>query len=150
MYPSYSLHYCYQRQTKQLIKDIEQAINDEYNAIHYYEKISKLARFEKERKQILKILSDEKKHYRQFIQIYSSLTGRQPRPKLNGNGPNSYRKGIELAIRNEQSIVSFYLEIADKSSYPYVKDVFRRAAADEQNHAVWFLYFLVNLNWLRT
>ncbi|MBK5441663.1 hypothetical protein JFU13_01025 [Peribacillus sp. TH24] len=38
----------------------------------------------------------------------------------------------------------FYLGIADEVTNPSIKEAFRRAAADEQNHAVWFLYYLVN------
>jgi rubrerythrin len=37
--------------------------------------------------------------------------------------------------------VDFYLEITDYTTSSYIKEVFRRAAADEQNHAVWFLYY---------
>ncbi|WP_394231840.1 ferritin-like domain-containing protein [Niallia oryzisoli] len=149
----YSIHYPYyteQRQTNKLIKDIEKAINGEYSAIQCYEKIAQLARTEKERTQILEIREDEQKHYNQFVQIYRQLTGKQPQPKVTEDCPNSYRKGIEMALRDEQKTVDLYLDIADNSNHPFMKEVFRRAAADEQNHAVWFLYFLVNLNWLRS
>ena len=33
------------------------------------------------------------------------------------------------------------MEVADGASDRSIKEAFRRAAADEQNHAVWFLYF---------
>lgn len=150
MYPIHYPYYVDQRQTHKLIKDIEKAINDEYSAIQCYEKIAQLARTEKEKKQILEIREDEQKHYKQFVQIYTQLTGKQPQPKVTEDCPNSYRKGIEFALRDEQHTVDFYLDISDESKHPFIKEVFRRAAADEQNHAVWFLYFLVNLNWLRS
>lgn len=52
-----------------------------------------------------------------------------------------YLEGLELALQDEQTTVDFYLDIADKTSDQYMKEIFRRAAADEQNHAVWFLYY---------
>ncbi|MGY3415598.1 rubrerythrin [Bacillus mycoides] len=52
-----------------------------------------------------------------------------------------------LEIRqDEQRTVDFYLEIADKTTNQQVKETFRRAAADEQNHAVWFLYYFSKQN----
>ncbi len=150
MYPFPYPYYADPRQTNQLITDIEKAIHGEYRAIQCYEKIAQFARTEKERKQILEIRKDEQRHVKQFIQIYIQLTGKKLQPKAAKDCPNSYRKGIEFALRDKQQIVDFYLDIADKSNHPFIKEVFRRAAADEQNHAVWFLYLLVNLNWLRS
>jgi len=150
MYPVHYSYYIDPRQTNQLINDIEKAINGEYNAIQRYEKIAQLAHTDKEKKQILEIREDEQKHFKQFVRIYMQLTGKKPQPKATKDCPNSYRKGIELALREEQQTVDFYLDIADKSNSPFIKEIFRRAAADEQNHAVWFLYFLVNLNWLQS
>ena len=49
--------------------------------------------------------------------------------------------GLEFALQDEQTTVDFYMEVADGASDPTIKEVFRRAAADEQNHAVWFLYY---------
>jgi rubrerythrin len=52
-----------------------------------------------------------------------------------------------LEIRqDEQRTVDFYLEIADETTNQQVKETFRRAAADEQNHAVWFLYYFSKQN----
>ncbi|WP_338447777.1 ferritin-like domain-containing protein [Niallia oryzisoli] len=150
MFPIHYPYYRDQRQTKKLLKDLEKAIDGEFSAIQRYANIAQLARTDKERKQILEIRKDEQKHYKQFVHLYTQLTGKQPQPKITEECPNSYRKGIEFALRDEQNTVDFYLDIADESNHPYIKEVFRRAAADEQNHAVWFLYFLVNLNWLRS
>jgi hypothetical protein len=35
------------------------------------------------------------------------------------------------------------MDIEDESTNPVIKESFRRAAADEQNQAVWFLYYFV-------
>lgn len=124
-------------------KDLERAINGEYSAINCYTKLANLASKEKERNQILEIRQDEIKHFQQFSQIYLSLTGKQPHPKIIEECPNVYVNGLEFALQDEQRTVDFYLKISDKTTDPYMKEVFRRAAADEQNHAVWFLYYFL-------
>ncbi|MGE7765068.1 ferritin-like domain-containing protein [Peribacillus sp. NPDC096540] len=133
------------RQQNQLLRQLEKAINGEYSAIQCYEKLAQLAPDEKQRKQIIEIREDEVKHFQSFAQIYTSLTGVQPQPKVTEPCPESYKAGLEFAIRDEQETVDFYLEVADGAADRSIRKAFRRAAADEQNHAVWFLYFLVGL-----
>jgi rubrerythrin len=36
--------------------------------------------------------------------------------------------------------LDLYLDLAEKAPDPLMKKQIKRAAADEQNHAVWFLY----------
>ncbi|WHY01112.1 ferritin-like domain-containing protein [Neobacillus sp. DY30] len=142
MYPfknNYNVNY---RQTDNLVSDIERAINGEYSAIQCYANIARMAPTEQVRNQILEIRKDEQKHLQQFVQIYMSLTGRQPQPKIVEGCPNNYREGLEFALLDEQKTVDFYLDIADETNNQFIKEMFRRAAADEQNHAVWFLYYL--------
>lgn len=141
MYPFTNYYDALYRQTNTLVSDIEKAINGEYSAIECYARLANLARNQKEREQILEIRQDEINHYQKFVQIYHTLTGGPPQPKLNEECPNVYVKGLETALEDEQKTVDFYLEIADKATDPYVKEVFNRAAKDEQNHAVWFLYY---------
>ena len=129
------------RQTNQLIANIEKAINGEYTAIQCYAKLAQMAPSKGIKQQILEIREDEKRHFRQFVQIYARLTGRQPQPKILERCPNKYMKGLEFALKDEQETVDFYLDIADSAPSQYIRETFRRAAADEQNHAVWFLYF---------
>ncbi|MFZ3578320.1 ferritin-like domain-containing protein [Virgibacillus sp. DJP39] len=38
-----------------------------------------------------------------------------------------------------------YLDIANQAKDPFIKDRFRHAAADEQNHADWFMFFISNV-----
>ncbi|WP_042349862.1 ferritin-like domain-containing protein [Bacillus massiliigorillae] len=133
------------RQTNKLINDIEKAINGEYSAIMCYESLAKIAPSEKERKQILEIQSDEKKHLQQFIQLYYSLTGVQPQPKMTEECAENYIEGLQLALKDEQETVDFYLGISDETSNVYTKELLKRIAMDEQNHAVWFLYFYTKL-----
>lgn len=131
------------RQNEKLIREVEKAINGEYSAIQCYSRIASLAPTERERRQILEIRKDEQKHFQQFVQLYVSLTGKQPQPKITEPCPNTYRKGLEFALIDEQNAVDFYLEISDETTNQYIKQLFHRAAADEQNHAVWFLYYFV-------
>lgn len=142
MYPNYYHYYGDYRQTEKLVRDVEKAINGEYSAIRCYEKLANIATSQREKKQIQEIRKDEQKHFNQFVQLYSSLTGRQPQPKITEECPRTYVRGLEFAFWDEQNTVDFYHEIADETNNPYIKDLFRRAAADEQNHAVWFMYFL--------
>ncbi|MGM9988954.1 MAG: ferritin family protein [Bacillaceae bacterium] len=131
----------YYRQANKFVGELEQALNGEYSAIQFYTKLATLAQNEKERKQIEEIREDEKRHYAEFAQIYYNLTGMQFQPKITEEMPTQYMKGLKYAIEDEQKTVDFYLEISDEPTIGYSKEVFKRAAADEQNHAVWFLYF---------
>ncbi|CAM3987473.1 ferritin-like domain-containing protein [Bacillus luti] len=135
--------YDWYRQNDKLINDIEKAINGEYSAINCYAKLATMAPNGMEQKQILEIRNDEIRHFHQFVQMYTNLTGRQPKPQITEDCPNTYLQGLEFAIQDEQKTVDFYLEISDETSDAYMKDLLRRIAADEQNHAVWFLYYFV-------
>ncbi|MFJ6210129.1 ferritin-like domain-containing protein [Lysinibacillus sp. NPDC092081] len=149
MYPNqYYYHYARQYNDNyhmlndaQLVNDIQKAINAEYSTIACYEKLAHMAPTEDEKNRILEIQKDEKRHFKEFSKIYTNLTGREPSYEIIDECPDNYRAGIEFAFKNEQETVDFYLEIADKANDPIIKERFRRAAADEQNHAVWFLFF---------
>ncbi|WP_121612234.1 ferritin-like domain-containing protein [Mesobacillus foraminis] len=141
MYPYYDYRMQY-RQNEKLVRDLQRAINGEYSAVQCYERLAILAKSAQEKKQIQEIRQDEARHLREFSQFYRQLTGRQPTPKLSEECPENYRRGLEFAFRDEQETVDFYLDIAEESQDPGIQRAFRRAAADEQQHAVWFLYYL--------
>jgi rubrerythrin len=146
MYPYTNYYDALYRQNNKLIREVEKAMSGEYNAINCYSQLANLAHNEKEKSRILEIRQDEIKHYQQFEQIYTKLTRRKPQqPKLSEECPDVYLAGLEFALEDEQNTVDFYLEVADGASDPTIKEAFRRAAADEQNHAVWFLYFLTKI-----
>lgn len=130
------------RQQNKLVSDLEKAINGEYSAIKCYAKLAKMAPTDKVREQIREIRNDEKRHLQVFSQLYMSLTGSEPKPESAEGCPDTYEDGLEFAFKDEQETVDFYLTVADETSNVYIKEAFRRAAADEQNHAVWFHYFL--------
>ncbi|WP_059170554.1 ferritin family protein [Bacillus sp. FJAT-27445] len=141
MYPYY-YEGDYLRQQEKLVGDVLRAINGEYSAIQCYERIARLAPNEGIRRQINEIRKDEQRHYQEFVRIYTNLTGRQPNVKAAETCPATYRDGIDFAFRDEQETVDFYHQIAKEATSAEVKEAFRNAAADEQNHAVWFLFFM--------
>ena len=127
---------------EQTIADLQKAISGEYSAVLCYEALANLAPVQAVREQILEIRKDEIKHYEIFSGLYTHLTGRPPAPEITEPCPAVYRAGLNFAFKDEQETVDFYLEAADRARLPFIQEALRRAAADEQNHAVWFLYFL--------
>lgn len=128
--------------TPDRMNDITRAINGQYTAIACYEQLIRQAPSEAEKQQIMEIREDEIRHYQTFCRLYSELTGRNPAPQITAPCPSQYIAGLHAAFKDEQETVDFYHGIADRAAAPYIRDPFRRAAFDEQNHAVWFLYFL--------
>jgi rubrerythrin len=124
-----------------LVPDIAKAIDGQYSAIMCYEQLARMAPNEEQRTRILEIRQDEERHYHMFFRMYRALTGTLHRPQLTGPCPSEYIAGLQAALIDEQKTVDFYHEIADRSQTPAIREQFRRAAFDEQNHAVWFLYF---------
>ena len=133
--------YLYTRQetNSRFLHDLTKAINGEYSAITCYEQLAALAPNEAAKRRIQEIRNDEMKHYQIFTQLYMTMTGRQPTPQLTEPCPTDYKAGLLAALQDEQETVDFYLEISDYVQPAHVKETFRRIAADEQNHAVWFL-----------
>ncbi|GLB60689.1 ferritin-like domain-containing protein [Cytobacillus sp. NCCP-133] len=134
----------YYRQNDKLLSDIAKAINAEYSAVQCYQKLAQMAPNSLEKEQIGEISRDEMQHFRLFNQIYMNLTGMEHKPQISEECPDNYKEGLDFSFKDEQEAVDFYLDIADQTADPYIKEVFKRAAADEQNHAVWFLYFINN------
>lgn len=133
------------RQTSntKIINNMLKAINGEYSAIYCYEHLANQAPNIEVKNRILEIRNDEIRHYNEFVQIYTSLTGNHPSPQITEQCPSSFREGIHAAFKDEQETVDSYLDIADRAQDMHIKEIFRRAAVDEQNHAVWFLYFML-------
>ncbi|MDQ0216136.1 rubrerythrin [Oikeobacillus pervagus] len=137
--------YSYDRKTHDIVSLFQKAINGEYTAIQCYGKIANMAPNPEERNQIIEIKQDEIRHLRQFTQMYTTLTGRKPTPQMTERCPTTYREGLHFSVKDEQETVDFYLDLAEMVSDQKMKQIIQRAAADEQNHAVWFLYYLFRL-----
>ena len=138
----YNNQYLQARNSTDLVTDIQKAINGEYSAVACYAQLAEMAPTLSIRDQILEIKQDEQRHLDEFSRIYLNLTGRKPTPQFTEGCPNSYFEGLEYAFKDEQETVDFYLDTADKAQDILTKKVLRRAASDEQNHAVWFLFFM--------
>lgn len=121
---------------------ILKAINDENTAVHCYAEIAKMAPSQREREVIEEIRRDEIRHFHDFSTIYVQLTGSQPQIAKLPACANQYLQAIDEAFIDEQMTVDFYHSIANETTNPGVRSSFRRAAEDEQNHAVWFLYLM--------
>ncbi|MCM3411403.1 ferritin family protein [Metabacillus litoralis] len=143
LYDPYNARYYRNISDTKILKDIQKAINAEYSAIFCYGKLAKLAPGQDERERILEIQKDERRHLEEFSGIYKNLTGMQPTYKIIEECPDTYREGVEFSFKDEQEAVDFYLDISDQAHNLFIKERFRRAAADEQNHAIRFLSFLL-------
>lgn len=129
-----------------LILDLNKAINGEYNAIRYYEQLAKLAPNEEVKNRILEIQKDEIRHYQGFVYTYTYLTAQQPTLQINETLPQNFKSSILTAFKDEQEAVEFYHRVAREYNIPYISNQFSSNASDEQNHAVWFLFF-INQYW---
>lgn len=125
----------------QFLEKLEKAIDKEHTAIHCYDKMANNAPSHQEKQRILEIRQDELNHFDQFSYIYESYTGKRHNPKLVEECHDDYADMLKVAFENEQEAVDDYLEMSDLPLQSHIRRAFRRAAADEQNHAVWFLAF---------
>ncbi|SIT91791.1 Rubrerythrin [Edaphobacillus lindanitolerans] len=129
-----------------MIQNLVKAIDGEYNAIYCYEYLANQAPNAEIKNRIMEIRSDEIRHYKMFWELHQTLTGQEYQPKVTQKCPNNYWKGVSEAFLDEQITTEFYLDAARKASNVLVRNAFDSAARDEQNHAVWFLYFLTLLS----
>lgn len=125
-----------------IIPLIEKSIDGEYSAIACYQQLLNMAPTKEEKEIINEIRNDEIRHFHAFSKIYTQLTGQKYNPKVTEKCPNNYKVGLDFAFHDEQNTVDKYLEISYKTDNKYIKEEYKRASSDEQNHAVWFLYFL--------
>ncbi|MGM0750992.1 MAG: ferritin-like domain-containing protein [Bacillota bacterium] len=136
-YPYYFENHDDRQIDRQLRRDIQKAINDEFKAISYYTQLAELAPNDTAKQAILGIRQDEIRHFNGFTQSYLQLTGRYPSINLVNprDLPSNYRQGIRESIKDESETVSFYLSISNRLTEPRAKRRFLRAAYDEQRHA---------------
>jgi rubrerythrin len=125
---------------QQVQQSLLKALQGEYDAIIGYEKLAVMAPNESIRKKILEIRDDEKRHYQMFLYLLKNWYGQDFHPNP-AKTPSSYKEGLLTSIIDEQETVDAYLDLADQVNDPHAKKLIARAAADEQNHAVWFLLF---------
>lgn len=127
-----------------LLDDISKAIIGEVHAYNYYQKLAELAPNEQDRQVILRIQRDEAKHYHWFSMILSRMGGQQPQIPA-GELPVSFKEGVRTAIRDELEAAAFYQDIASRANTRFIQMHFMHASHDEQRHASWFQYMLMEL-----
>lgn len=132
----------YSSANTQTINNLLKAINGEYHAIYCYEILANQAPTQEIKNKILEIRKDEIRHYQTFWSLYFQLTGKEPVLNIPENCEKDYMSGVKSAFMDEQTTVDFYHTAARETQIPMVTSSFTQASADEQNHAVWFLYFL--------
>lgn len=130
-----------------VIKALVEAVYAEKEAIALLNQLTVLAPSHKEHNQLTIMKQEESRHLHQFTNAYYELTSHYPVVNDKGNCSILYRQGIQQLIEAKQNNVSFYLDGGDwlNEQDPILAQVFRRAAADEQQHAIWLVYFLTLL-----
>ncbi|MBS4174358.1 ferritin-like domain-containing protein [Bacillus sp. FJAT-49736] len=124
------------------MSDLSKAINGEYEAIQCYEYLINQTTNPEIREQLIEIRNDEICHYETFYNLYLSLTNTHPPVSMTKKCPPDFKSGIIAAFKDEQNTTDFYHAVARNIKEKYLKEPFQQAALDEQNHAVWFLYFM--------
>lgn len=124
------------------LESLQSIINKKYLAKYRYGKLINEARTTAEADIIRNIIVDELKHYEQMTAMYHSLTGREPNPDISREWLEEDNQVIYASFIAEQKNVPLYLNLSERAPTPLFKKQFERAAADEQNHAVWFLSIL--------
>ncbi|PYZ98944.1 rubrerythrin family protein [Alteribacter lacisalsi] len=127
---------------REMIRNIARSIDDEYTAVICYEVLMQMAPDEYAANRIMRIREDKMRHYRMFSEIYTMITNRQHQPQMMRECPQDFREGSRAAFIDEQENVEVYLRIAEEADIPFVRRSYRRASSDDQNSAVWFLYFM--------
>ncbi len=120
---------------RQLLQDMNKAINDEFQAIHYYTELAKLAPSQQWRRTVLAIRQDEIKHFYWFSNAYKQLSAKFPKLSLKTTLPASFKSGVRDSINEERDTVPFYRRLASRITDPQIRDQFLSAANDEQRHS---------------
>lgn len=137
-----NFHDCDYHMQYSVLNDLTKAMDGEHEAICFYEMLANMAPKASMKKKILEIRDDEIQHFHMFEHIYFCLTGCQYFPQTQPTYPKSFLHGIDKAFHDEQETVDFYHTVARKVQDPWISCAFSESASDEQNHAVWFLYFM--------
>ncbi|MDG5789676.1 ferritin-like domain-containing protein [Evansella sp. AB-P1] len=138
----YSSHYyASSGENRELLSHLITVINEEYTSIYLYKQMEKNAPTIKQKEVIKEIRQDEIRHFNQFSELYYSIKGEKYEPELLRKCPSNYLESLRDAFIDEQSATDFYLALSDQSFHPQINQMFQRASADEQNHAIWLLYF---------
>ncbi|PAQ12730.1 ferritin [Bacillaceae bacterium SAOS 7] len=121
------------RQNQSLFRDINQATNDEYQAIQYYSALANMAPNNQIKQTILGIRQDEIRHFNWFSRSYHRLTNHFPNLTI-ATPPKSFREGVKESLKDEGKTPAFYRSIAARTTDEATRRRFLRAADDEARH----------------
>lgn len=127
-----------------LINDISEAVIREAHAYNFYQRLAGLAPNDEYQQTIIRIQRDEARHYHWFTMMLRMMGAQQPQIPP-GDLPASFKEGVRTAIRHELDDAAFYQNIAYRATTHHVQMHFMHASHDEQRHASWFQYILMNL-----
>ncbi|WML44855.1 ferritin-like domain-containing protein [Neobacillus sp. PS3-40] len=137
----------FNRNLKQAIILIEEAVQGEREDQLFYEYLITQAPTQEEKDIIASIRDDEVKHNKLFRQLYKELTGKEVKSK-NGEEfaqPGSYLDGIKQALFGELKAVEKYRTIYQGLNRQHHRDVLFEIITDEIKHASKY-NFLYTLN----
>lgn len=133
-----------QKDLKEALVLIEDAVQGEKNDELFYNELIKLAPTEEEQNIIASIRDDEMKHNKMFKKIYKDFTGKniesiedQPFEK-----PTNYLDGITKALFGELKAVEKYRIIRKGLPTRYYRDMLFEIITDELKHSAKYNYII--------
>ncbi|MFS1515121.1 ferritin family protein [Bacillus sp. SCS-151] len=128
--------------TQQVVEALNEAVIGEATAIDFYERLLKAAPNEQHKKDLAHALEDERDHLKLFADLYTVLTGNEPKYKIDKVVFRTYREGLKLAYEDELKAYESYRNSYLLTKDLRVRDTFFRAFTDEIEHAIRFGFLL--------
>ena len=119
-----------------LAEMLKVAMEDEKRAYLRCRILAKMARNEKDRRQLFAIADDEKRHLRLLSHMFHVLFGKQP-PAVRVRAPKLGRFDEEIgrAIIDAYESIAFYREIEERLDCEKYQDILHTIMAQEQDHS---------------
>lgn len=127
------------KDSKAFIRDLRGAIDDEANAIEFYNQLISVTPQEL-KDYVAHARDDERVHLRMFQKLYRRLTGRQAVGRVTKTQFSSLKDGFEMAFQRELEAAELYRNMYLSTSVPKIRDVLFRAMTDEMEHAQRFSF----------
>jgi rubrerythrin len=132
-------------QYRKITDMILSGIKGEASAVQFYQQLAKAAPNEKAREDVLHALEDEKKHLKQFTDLYVMITGKRPVYKIEEVSFGTFKEGLERARKDELEAYEDYRNAYLATQDQVIRDVFFLAMTDEIEHALRFSFLLSEL-----
>ncbi|MGO4889866.1 cupin domain-containing protein [Anaerobacillus sp. MEB173] len=129
--PLYRSEHMTRNGDEQLVDAILSAIKGEASAINLYQRLVSVVPNQKHKYDILQALERKKANFTQFTNVYLTLTGRQPRYKIDKVPFHSYREGLQKAYEAERKGQEEYQRSCILTQHPQVRNVFLGAINTE-------------------